>query len=249
MKKVVFGVILIWAGTCTLMGQETGSNKAGRTRLFILSGQSNMVHFDPAPTFEPALRKAFPGDQIIVVKDAHVGQPIMKWYKKFKPPKGWVPSNKKPTDGGAADLKGPPGKLYDTLMVKVKAATDNKQIDSITFVWMQGARDVFEGFSSIYEANLLGLIKQLRDDMHRQDITVVIGRLSTAHKGEKDWDEVRAAQVNVCTKDALAGWVDTDGLNGAAGINMHYTKKGLLELGNRFASKAIELIKHQEKAN
>jgi Carbohydrate esterase, sialic acid-specific acetylesterase len=248
MKKLIFGVILILAGACILMG-ETGSNKAGKTRLFILSGQSNMVHFDPAPTFEPALQKAFPGDQIIVVKDAHVGQPIRKWYKNFKVPEGWVPPVKGPTDGSPADLKGPTGGLYDVMMEKVKAATANKKIDSITFVWMQGARDVFSGLSSIYEVNLQGLIKQLRDDMHRQDITMVVGRLSTAHKGEKDWDEVRAAQVSACTKDPLAGWVDTDGLNGAAGTNMHYTHKGLLELGDRFAAKAIELINRQEKAH
>ena len=131
MKELLFGVILFWAGACTLMGQETGSNKAGKNRLFILSGQSNMVYFDPAPTFEPALQKAFPGNQIIVVKDAHVGQPIMKWYKNFKPPKSWLPSKKKPTDGDAVDLKGPRGMLYDVLLEKVKTANSAEMIGRV----------------------------------------------------------------------------------------------------------------------
>src|SRR5690242_13683253 len=72
----------------------------GKVRLFILSGQSNMVRFDPNATFTPALKKAFPGDEILIVKSAEGGQPIARWYK------------------GA----GQRGDLYDLLLSKVNAA-------------------------------------------------------------------------------------------------------------------------------
>jgi hypothetical protein len=209
----------------------------GKVRLFILSGQSNMARLDPDVSFTPTLKKAFPKDEVIVVKSAQGGQPIRRWCKDYKAPPG---VKFKPT-------KGEPGDLYDVLMGKVKTATQGKRIDTIVFVWMQGEADAKRGLASVYETSLRSLIKQLRDDLKRPDMGVVIGRLSDFKKGEEDWDAVRAAQVKVATEDPLARWVDTDGINSPK-VALHFSQKGYAELGRRFAAKAVELSSQKAKS-
>ncbi len=203
---------------------------AGKVRLFILSGQSNMAGLPPEVSFTPTVKKAFAGDEVIVVKDAAGGQPIRQWYKKWKPAQGPAP----------AEL----GKLYDRLMTKVNAAIEGKQVDTVSFVWMQGERDAKEGHSAVYAESFKGLIGQLQADLKRDDVTVVIGRLSDCRKNDEHWDGVRAAQVKVAEENPLGDWVDTDDLNGP-NDGLHYNKPGYAELGKRFAEKTIALLNKQ----
>lgn len=55
-----------------------------KVRLFLLSGQSNMVGIEPDEVFTPAVKKAFPDDEVIVVKFAKGGRPIRNWVKAWK---------------------------------------------------------------------------------------------------------------------------------------------------------------------
>lgn len=207
--------------------------------LFILSGQSNMVGLNPATSFTPAVEKAFGQDNVIVVKDAAGGQPIRRWYKKWKPEQGDEP---KAT-----------GDLYDRLMVKVNQAIQGKQIKTITFVWMQGERDARERHGNVYAASFMGLVQQLGNDLKREDIHFVIGRLSDFDMDNKrypHWTLVRDAQVQVAQENKRGAWVDTDDLNDGTNAkgkpiknDLHYSKDGYKTLGERFAEKAIALIK------
>ncbi|MEK6233347.1 MAG: hypothetical protein N2C14_01400 [Planctomycetales bacterium] len=210
-----------------------------KTRLFILSGQSNMVGLNPNVSFTPAVTKAFSGDKIIVVKDAAGGQPIRRWFKQWKP-----------ADAGKSQGKNAGkekyGDLYDRLMSKVAAASKGKKFDSISFVWMQGERDAKEGHGAVYAASMKGLIEQLRGDLKRPDMTVVIGRLSDHLKDNKGWEAVRAAQVQVAEGDKAADWIDTDELNGPRD-GLHYPKEGYAEMGKRFAAKTIALVNKPDK--
>ena len=217
---------------CVALSLTAASAAAdGKVRLFILSGQSNMAGLPPEVSFTPAVAKAFADDEVIVVKDARGGQPIRQWYKKWKPARGPAPQTL--------------GELYDRLMTKVNAAIKGKKIDTISFVWMQGERDAREQHSAVYAESLKGLIEQLRTDLKRKDVTVVIGRLSDCRKGDPHWDGVRAAQVEVAKEDPLADWVDTDDLNGPKD-DLHYNKAGYAELGKRFAEKTIALLKKEK---
>jgi uncharacterized protein YaaR (DUF327 family) len=65
----------------------TGNGK----HLFILSGQSNMVGLNQKALFTPIMEAEFGKNNIIVVKDAQGGQPILRWYKKWKPAGGDKP--------------------------------------------------------------------------------------------------------------------------------------------------------------
>lgn len=215
-----------------LAAGETQGSGGGKTRLFILSGQSNMAGLNPDLSFTPAVKKAFADDEVIVVKSAQGGQPIRRWYKNWKAPAD-VEVKLKPGEKGNGDL-------YDVLMSKVQPAIAGKKIDSVTFVWMQGEADAQRGMSSVYEESLRGLIKQLRDDLKRPDLSFVIGRLSDFKNGTPGWDAVRAAQEKVAKEDPLGAWVDTDDLNGPNN-DLHYNREGYVELGRRFAAKCIEL--------
>lgn len=231
--RILVGMVVL-APLALLADGITGEGAQGKkVRLFILSGQSNMARLDPDASFSPAVRKAFPEDEVIVVKSAQGGQPIRRWLKNYKAPDD--PTIKK------AKGETMPGDLYDVLMKSVKSALKDKKPDSIAFVWMQGEADAQRGPAGLYEASLRGLIKQLRDDLGRPDIAVVIGRLTDYKSGTAGWDTVRAAQVKVATEDPLAAWVDTDDINGVQ-KNLHHTKAGYEILGRRFAQKAVELL-------
>lgn len=208
------------------------------TRLFILSGQSNMVGLNPDESFTPDVKAAFPGDEIIVVKEAGNGQPIRKWYRDWQLPPGMEKQ------------RGANGVIYKRMMDQVTSALEGKAApETITFVWMQGEADAKIG-GEVYEESLKGLIKQLRDDLKRQDVMVVIGRISDYVDTENPrphWDSIRKIQESIPKSDPLARWVDTDDLNGLNN-GLHYGKDGYAKLGSRFAAAAIELIKSDVKA-
>lgn len=207
--------------------------------LFILSGQSNMAGLNPNESFTPMIEEEYGKSNVIIVKSAQGGQPIRKWYKKWKPVIGKAPE----ATGG----------LYDVLMKKVFAATKNKTIQTVTFIWMQGERDANEKHGEVYAASLTGLLGQLSEDMGRKDINFVIGRLSDFDLDNRKylhWTVVREAQVKVADDYSRGAWVDTDDLNdgtnrkgGKINNDLHYSGKGYKILGERFAEKAIALIK------
>jgi hypothetical protein len=229
MTRAAF-LYLVAASWCLSGWSVLNAADPPKVRLFILSGQSNMAGLDPDVSFTPAVKAAFPGDDVLVVKSAQGGQPIRRWFKGWKPPEGSTVK----TDRN--------GDLYDTLVARVKAAVGNKKPDVITFVWMQGERDAREGLSTVYQASLRGLVEQLRADLGRKDISVVVGRLSDFDTKSNHWKAVREAQVAYAESDPLAAWVDTDDLNGDKN-DLHYTKEGYAELGRRFAARAVELQK------
>jgi hypothetical protein len=90
----------------------------------------------------------------------------------------------------------------------------------------------------------------LKEDLKKDEIHFVIGRLSDFDMQDqkyKQWTMVREIQVKLATDDPNGEWVDTDDLNnkGPDGKqnDLHYTRDGYKLLGERFAEKAIALIK------
>jgi hypothetical protein len=227
-------IILLSIGICIVCAQDSESQEL---HLFILSGQSNMAGLDPKISFEPAVKKALAGDEVVVVKYALGGRPIHRWYKKWHQEEGEAP---KAT-----------GDIYDRLMNKVNEAVQGRNPSTITFVWMQGERDAREKYGEFYPYRLKGLIRQLRADMRRQDINFIIGRLSDYAINSKRylfWTLVRKAQVETAESDPHGAWIDTDDLNGSDN-DLHYTDEGYEELGRRFANKSIQLIRKSESSN
>jgi len=226
MKYLYFILLTALISVSFVNAEEQGAH------LFILSGQSNMEGLDHNQSFFPMLVKEFGKGNVIIVKDAWDGQPILRWYKKWRSAEGYKPNET--------------GDLYDNLMIKVNNAIKGRQIKTVTFIWMQGERDAITGQAAVYKESLKGLIDQLRTDMKRQDINFIVGRLSDYLMDHPGWLAVRRAQVDVAESDPYGTWVDTDTLNGDVN-DLHYSIMGYVELGRRFAEKAIALIKNNSR--
>ena len=236
-------IAMLIAGMLAFLPKSAGADATAK-HLFILSGQSNMQGHRPDEAFSPLVEEALGKDRVIVVQDAMGGQPIQRWYKEWRSPKG--------------EKSESPGDLYDRLIGKVKAAIDKHAIDSVTFIWMQGERDARMQWGEVYEASLRGLYEQLAKDLGRSDVNFVIGRLSDFDLDNRrypDWTLIREIQVKVAESDPRFVWVNTDDLND--GINrrgksikndLHYSAEGYRKLGKRFAIKALMLIKRQSNS-
>jgi hypothetical protein len=220
---------------------STAQSDEGK-HLFILSGQSNMQGHRPEEAFTPAVKAALGSDQVIVIQDALGGQPIQRWYKAWKDPEGNAPKMT--------------GDLYDRLLNKVRPAIEGEQLASVTFIWMQGERDAKMKWGSVYEASLKGLHRQLSEDLKRNDIGFVIGRLSDFDLDNKrypHWTLIRDIQVKVADSSPTFAWVNTDDLND--GLNragkeisndLHYSEDGYKQLGQRFSDAALKIIQSTE---
>ena len=233
MKHIILSIALTAHAPIALQAED------GK-HLFILSGQSNMGGLDPKISFVPTVHEAFGAEKCIVIKDAQGGQPIRRWYKKWKSASGEEPEQKV-------------GDLYDRLMKKVGDVTEAQDIATVTFVWMQGESDANKEAASVYEKSMQGLIDQLSKDLGRADLNVVIGRISDCRKNE-EWETVRKAEVTVAESNPRYSWVDTDDLNDRIDPksdnkkdDLHYTKEGYKTLGERFAKAAIEHIRKTAK--
>ena len=110
--------------------------------LFILSGQSNMQGHRPEEAFTPMVGKALGKDRVIIIQHALGGQPIHRWWKEWKDPKGEEPNQI--------------GDLYDRLLGKVKPAIQGEKLASVSLVWMQGERDAKMGWGEFEEKFLSG---------------------------------------------------------------------------------------------
>jgi len=236
--------IALWIAIMLSLLATSARADEGEKHLFILSGQSNMQGHRPNEAFSPAVEKALGKGRTIVVQDAMGGQPIQRWYKDWKSPKGEKPEST--------------GDLYDRLMGKVKPAIRGQNLESVTFIWMQGERDAKMQWGEVYAASLKGLYEQLSKDLGRDDVNFVIGRLSDfdmENKKYPHWTKVREIQVKLAESNARFEWVNTDDLND--GVNrkgksikndLHYSAEGYKTLGKRFADCALKLIRQQSES-
>ncbi|MCL6265741.1 sialate O-acetylesterase [Flagellimonas myxillae] len=234
--KTVFG--LCWMALILISCSPEPSGK----HLFILSGQSNMAGMLPEESFTPRVEAEFGAENTLVVKDAHGGQPIRRWYKKWK----------------SMDPDGPKAQpdLYDSLMTKVHTKIQGQKIATITFIWMQGERDAREKLGDVYEESLLGLHEQLAKDLTFNKMNFVIGRLSDfdmSNEKYPHWTMIRDIQVKVAESNSRFDWIDTDDLNDGFNRNgkeitndLHMSGEGYVTMGHRFADKAIQLIKKEK---
>ena len=211
--------------------------------LFILSGQSNMQGMNPETGFMPEAKQLFKDEEFVYIKVAKGGQPICRWLEEWldiAKENGLDENHRRRIHrDGKVEFYQPILDQYQEMLKK------HPKLTSVTFCWMQGERDAKERQGEVYGKSLAGLVKQLSDDLGRDDMNFVIGRLSDCmnkNPGKSHWMEVRKAQVEVAEKNPRGAWVDTDDLNGPKD-GLHYNKEGYAELGKRFAEKAVELVK------
>ena len=164
--------------------------KKNDLHLVILSGQSNMSRM-PIKFFKDAIHKRLGTDNVLIVKHALGGQPISIWDQQIS---GW---------------------FYDRMLAKIRAELAKRKgmdLKSITFIWAQGATDVWLGRLEQYDQSFDNVMSQLRRDLGRDDINLIIARMNDWSHTD-DWMTMRNMQMNLAYRYG-GTWVNTDGFNG-----------------------------------
>ncbi len=145
---------------------------------------------------------------------------------------------------------------YDHFLATVRRAMSGRDLDGdgeqdrlipSGIVWMQGESDAFhsENIAQRYESNLKRLMDLIRAALRRDDLPVVVGRISDSGADEdgKVWNHgemVRTAQAEFVRKDSSALLVTTTDTY-AYSDRWHYDGPGYVDLGRKFAEAMFEL--------
>ncbi|HCN28929.1 MAG TPA: acetyl xylan esterase [Verrucomicrobiales bacterium] len=234
---------LILLALCPLLSAFAADKPA---HLFILTGQSNMAGMDPKLGFEPEAKKLFPGADVAHIKVAVGGMPIRYWVDEWND----IAAKHGVDVAKAREADKRKGTIFYPRILEqfAELLKQHPNAASVTFCWMQGENDSRTGLQAPYADALKQLIANLRRDLKRPEMNVVIGRLSDHDElNPSAWKVVRESQVAVALADPHGAWVDCDDLNdkevkGVMTNDLHYTKPGYELLGRRFVRQAKALI-------
>lgn len=205
-----------------------------------------MAGMDPKLGFEPEGKIAFPEAELAYIKVAVGGMPIRYWVDEWndiatKHGVDIAKAREKDENKGAI--------FYQRILAQFNTMLkEHSNAKSVTFCWMQGENDSRTGLQGPYAEALKQLIANLRRDLKRSDLNVVIGRISDHERiNPPSWKVVREAQVEIAKGDIHGAWVDCDDLNdkkvkGVMTNDLHYTELGYELLGRRFVRQAKALI-------
>jgi hypothetical protein len=244
MKRIILALTLL------LPSLASAADKP--VHLFILTGQSNMAGMDPKLGFEPEGKKLFPEADVAYIKVAVGGMPIRYWVDEWDD----IATKHGVDVAKAREKDKSKGTIFYPRVLEqfAQLLKQHPNPASVTFCWMQGENDSKTGLHAPYADALKQLIANLRRDLKRPDMNVVIGRISDHERiNPPAWKVVREAQVEAAKTDPHGAWVDCDDLNdkevkGVMTNDLHYTKPGYKLLGERYVRQAKALIEGQKPA-
>ena len=70
------------------------------------------------------------------------------------------------------------GQEYEPLIQAAMDVAKKATFDTVGFVWMQGESDANNRLSDVYEQSFVKLTDQLKNDLKRNDLYYVIGRIT-----------------------------------------------------------------------
>ncbi len=165
--------------------------------------------------------KAKEGKPLAIIKAAFSGTAVAK---------DWNP-----------DDPGIGGSCYRALVETVKSAlaaakAQNNELKFRALVWVQGESDATPAYAPLYTKNLAHLITRLRSDLAAPELIALIGVNTRFGNGKNaNMPVVIASQKAVDAQDPLAVYVDTEGAETLPPNHTHFTAKGTLEIGRRYA--------------
>jgi len=185
--------------------------------------------FGPELVFAKEMKRAFPGDVICVVKQSVGNCSIVAWDKD------WRRADWKADLAAARNEQKEPN--YDALLAAVaegvrqsKEMFHSDRVEYGAMLWVQSERDdTSERVARMYEANLRGLIANVRADLKEPGLPFLFADANVRRFG----DVIRAGMRRVAAEAPGVRCVSIEGL-GRNGV--HYDTAGQLELGKRFAA-------------
>ncbi len=145
----------------------------------------------------------------------------------------------------AADWNvGRPGQAdacYRAMIEEAQAAMAAAKAKGITlhpraFVWVQGESDANAKDSPVYAASLTAMLRSLRTELDAPDMFLLLGVNTRFGNGKNAFmPKVVEAQKEVAAALPRARYVDTAGAETLPPSHTHFTAKGTLEIGRRYA--------------
>ena len=115
-------------------------------------------------------------------------------------------------------------------------------------IWHQGEGNATESGIKKYPAQLMNLVSNLRMDLDAPEVPFIAGEISYLRKGE--WSAVFNEMLHTIPEFIYkSAWVSSEGLPTLDPLTSskrkpdwtHFNREGQLELGKRYAEKAIEM--------
>ena len=166
--------------------------------------------FGPEVSFAHYLSRTFPNDEHIIIKYAAGGSDIQQW----------MPGNR----------------YYRNMLKEVRNSLKqpNPKVDAI--FWMQGESDAMNKFRARHYGNRLShFIRSLRRDLRSPSSLFVIGQINPEGNGYPMVSEIQRTQQQINAQVWNTRLVSSHGL-GKSYDKVHYSAKGQMELGRRFAN-------------
>jgi hypothetical protein len=175
----------------------------------------------PGIPFALAMLETTPDASIGLVPCAVGGSPLRRWVKG--------------------------GDLYAQAFARAQTASATGTLRGV--LWHQGESDSDkQDAAETYEARLAHMFADLRHDLGRPDLPIVVGQLGEflTKDNHPHVDTVRAALRRVPATVPLVGFADSAGL-GHKGDKLHFNAEAAKELGIRFARAMTGLQKQPQK--
>lgn len=232
---------------------------AGRTRVFLLAGQSNMnglgSNADLAPPYDAAQTDvAFwdNGEWVDLApgfgnSSAEFG-PEVSFGHTLKEALGpdRIHLVKYAVNGTALynDWAPPTGPQYAAFMSTANAAIADLDANGVDYeisgmLWLQGESDAAEGQGAAYETNLRNFIADMRSQFEVPDLPFYLARVRDFYGTPEQAGLVRAAQVTVAESTDKVEWFDTDSYNPLI-AGGHYNAEGEINIGIDYANLYLE---------
>jgi hypothetical protein len=230
---------------------DTGSKE--KLHLYLLIGQSNMVGRDtrglenqytdsnigcldgsdhwvlakeplppngtgvgPGTSFAREMLKKDPSVKIGLIACPVGGSPLSRWVKG--------------------------GDLYERAVKQAKIAMEQGELKGV--LWHQGESDCNQQEqASTYESRLTGMMRDLRQDLGKADLPIVVGELGEFLQPTKGYpfaELIRSTQQKMPSLVPKVAFISSKGLVDK-GDNLHFSSDSEMEFGRRYALAMIQL--------
>ncbi|HIP93838.1 MAG TPA: hypothetical protein EYH20_00700 [Leucothrix sp.] len=228
-KELVF----ILAGQSNMAGQGTAKELAPNYRRaphnveFYYNGYitplNRFRHFGPEIGFAHEISRHFPRDTIKLIKFAVGGTSLFAWDPN------WNASKARTTRNASA------GPLFKKLIKTAKVGFKNKGAKLAGILWMQGEADAkYPVAAKQYAGNLNRFVNRLRLELKAPNAPFIMGSINPPLKFFPATPIVQQAQKMAASRIRNLKLIRTADLE-KRNDHLHYSTKGQLELGKRFA--------------
>ena len=247
---VVPGIILAFTFSTAVPADAS----SGRTRIFLLGGQSNMKGqglnselTSPYDMIQTNVSFWSGGEWVGLAPGfgntaAHFGPELTFGYTVQQAlPSDHILLIKYAANGTALynDWAPSSGPQYTAFMSTALAALADLDADGVDYeisgmLWLQGESDALEGHGAAYETNLRNFIADMRTQFSVPDLPFYIARVREYYGTAEQTALVRTAQVDIADSTENVEWFDTDSYNPLINGG-HYDTAGQIGIGIDFA--------------